>query len=98
MKKYLFIFFFILIFNQSFAAQNKSISDLKGCAFKITNSYVKDIDNLRIKLIEIDVHDYRKWTVNGVRILTNRYRYVPDKYKRRFNSTVTVTYQDESKC
>ena len=99
MKKYIyFIFFFIFALNQVWAKQNKSITKLNGCYFKINNNYIEEIDLLKIKLIEVDVHDYRKWTVNGVRILTNRYRYVPDKYKRRFNSTITVTYEDNSKC
>ena len=53
---------------------------------------------MKIKSIEIDVHDYRGWTVNGVRIITNRFRYVPDKYKKRYDSTIIVTYEDDSKC
>lgn len=98
MKKYLLIFFFTLTFFQVLASQNKPTFISKGCNYHIENDYVKKIDNLKIKLIEVDVHDFRKWTVNGVRILTNRYRYVPEKYKRRFDSTVTVTYENESKC
>ncbi len=98
MKKYFLIFFFTLFFTQLFASQNKPTSISKGCNYHITNDYVKKIDNLKIKLIEVDVHDFRKWTVNGVRILTNRYRYVPEKYKKRYNSTVTVTYENDNKC
>ena len=99
MKKYIFfIFFFIFINNYLWAKQNKPIKPLNGCYLKIHKNYTKEIDLLKIKLIEVDIHDYRKWTINGVRILTNRYRYVPDKYKRRFNSTITITYENNAKC
>ena len=99
MKKYIFfIFFFIFINNYVWAKQNKPIKKLNGCYLKIHKNYTKEIDLLKIKLIEVDIHDYRKWTVNGVRILTNRYRYVPEKYKERFNSTVSITYENNAKC
>tara|TARA_B100000963_G_scaffold257493_1_gene225933 strand:- start:857 stop:3205 length:2349 start_codon:yes stop_codon:yes gene_type:complete len=98
MKKYLLIFFFTFTFVQLFASQNKPTLISKGCNYHITNDYVKEIDNLKIKLIEVDVHDFRKWTINGVRILTNRYRYVPEKYKKRYDATVTVTYENDNKC
>ena len=99
MKRYFFfIFFFIFINNHAWSNQNKSTSQIEGCSYKINENYLNQLDNLPIKLIEVDVHDYRKWTVNGVRILTNRYRYVPDKFKRRYDATITITYDDESKC
>ena len=89
MKKNLFfIFFFVFCFQSIWASQNKSISELKGCTYEISENYLEKIDSLPIKLIEVDTHDYRKWTVNGIRILTNRYRYVPEKYKRRFDATI----------
>ena len=51
-----------------------------------------------IKLIEVDTHDYRKWTVNSIRILTNRFRFVNEKYKDRYDATISVTYLDDTKC
>ena len=99
MKKNLFlIFFFVFCFQSILASQNKPISELKGCTYKISENYLKKIDSLPIKLIEVDTHDYKKWTVNGIRILTNRYRYVPEKYKKRFDATISVTYADNNKC
>lgn len=99
MKKYfLLIFFFIFLTNKAWTNQNKQLSETKGCSFNINKDYAQNIDNLKIELIEVDIHDFRKWTVNGVRILTNRYRYVPEKFKRRFDSTISVTYEDGSKC
>ena len=99
MKKYFFfILFFIFIFNEAWSKQNKSTSQIKGCSYNINENYLEQLDRLTIKLIEVDVHDYRKWTVNGVRILTNRYRYVPEKFKTRYDATITITYDDKSKC
>ena len=85
MKKYFFIIFFLL-FSSSQAAthKNEQILNYKECKYNFSKDFLETIDNQKIKLIEVDIHDYRKWTVNGVRILTNRYRYVPDKFKRRF--------------
>jgi len=99
MKKSLFfLIVFVFYFDLILAKQNKSINNFKGCAYQASETHIKDTDNLPIKLIEVDIHDFRKWTVNGVRILTSRYRYVQDKYKKRFNATITVTYGDTSKC
>ena len=97
-KNFFLIFFFVLFCNQILASPNKIIKNLKGCSYTKTTGYPSNIDNLKIELIEVDIHDYRKWTVNGVRILTNRYRFVPDKFKRRYNSTITVSYEDKSVC
>ena len=97
MKKY-FFFIFFFIFNESWGVENKPDDTIKGCNYVIEKNYLNKIDNLPIKLIEVDFHDYRKWTINSVRILTNRYRYVPEKFKKRFDATITVIYGDNSKC
>ena len=58
MKKLIFFIFFF-VFTQSFvlANQNKSTSKFKGCNYKITSNYLKDLSNLPIKSIEVDTHD-----------------------------------------
>ena len=96
MKKYFFFIFFI--FNESWSIENKPVDVIKGCNYKIEKNYLNKVDNLPIKLIEVDFHDYRKWTINSVRILTNRYRYVPERFKKRFDATITVVYGNNSKC
>ena len=94
---YFFLIFFVFLNNIS-ARENKSLDKFRGCTYSITNDNLKKLDNLPIKLIEVDTHDYRKWTVNSVRILINRYRFVEEKFKRRHNATITVNYQDGTKC
>ncbi|OUX44356.1 hypothetical protein CBE37_01245 [bacterium TMED277] len=98
MRKYVFFLIFYFCFLNIAATQDKPIKNIKGCDTEITESYLRNIDNLPIKLIEVDVHDYRKWTVNGIRILTSRYRYVQNKYKRRYDATILITYGDNTKC
>ena len=93
-----FLIFFLFSFNSFSANQNKSLEISKGCIYDISETYVADVDNSLIKLIEVDINDYRKWTINSVRILTHRYRYVPDKFKKRFDATITVTYGNKNKC
>ena len=99
MKK---ILFFLTIFflgsEKSFSNINDQLESFIGCDSEITQKNLIDIDKIRIKKIDIDIHNYRKWTVNGIRILINRSRFTPSKYKMRFNATITVTYENDSSC
>ena len=99
MKK---ILFFLIIFlvpaDHLLSTTNKATHSFAGCSIEVSQKYLENIDKLKIKKIEIDTHNYRRWTVNSVRILTSRSRYTEDKYKNRFNATVTVDYGDDGKC
>ena len=98
MKKILFISTFFFNFSLLYAQDNNSNKKLKGCYGEISEKFIHYQDKIPIKLIEVDTKNFRKWTVNGVRILINRYRYVNEKYKKRFDATVTVTFEDKTKC
>ena len=99
MKKVLtFSIFFTLIFTSIFALENKPKTKVIGCTGELSELFIANQEQISIKLIEIDTKNYRKWTVNGIRILTSRYRYVEDKYKKRFDATVSITYGDNTKC
>ena len=95
MKKILVIVFFFSSFLFSLSAKENK---LKGCNGKISKSFIHNNEEIPIKSIEVDTNNYRKWTLNGIRILTSRYRYVDDRYKKRFDSKVTVTYLDNTIC
>jgi len=97
MKKILFFFFFLLFANNS-TAINKSSNFVLGCDNQINQAYLENIHKVKIKKIELDVHNYRKWTVNSIKIITNGKRFIPDKYKKKFDVSVTVSYEDGSKC
>ena len=92
-----FLLFFSIFSSKVFSSENKSEVKFVGC----NNSVQKDnlnLDSSKIKKIEVDVHKYRDWTVNGIRILTNRSRFVTEEYKRRFDATITVNYDSGIKC
>ncbi len=99
MKK---IFFFLLLFLsfsfQVLDSKNKETKNYLSCNNKVSQDYLNSIDDLGIKKIEIDVQNYRKWTVNSIKIITNGDRFVEDRYKKKFKSKVTVIYQNNSKC
>jgi len=100
MKKIIFFLIIFLIFcNKSFSNTNTSSAFVSPfCENKINQNYIENFDKLRIKKIEIDNDDYRKWTVNGIRIIINNSRFTPEKYKKRFNAKILVTYENNIQC
>ena len=95
MKKILFFLIIFLIFNNNSFSDTNISSEHTGplCKNKINQGYIEDIDKLKIKKIEIDTNNYRKWTINSIRIITNGYRFTPKKYKRRFFRLYTLPNQ-----
>ena len=99
MKKIFFsAIFFSLTLSIIEAKENKFSDQFRGCKGQLSENFIHYQDKIKIKKIEIDTKNYRKWTVNGIRILTNRYRYVDDRYKKRFDSIVSVTFEDNTYC
>ena len=92
-----FCFIFLILLTKALASENKTNIKFVGCKNQIEKNNL-NFDTSKIKKIEVDVHNYRNWTVNSIKILTNRSRFVSDEYKRKFNSTVTVTYLNGDKC
>ena len=79
MKKIIFFsFFFILFFSQIFAAQSTLSPNQIGCNNTISEYYFLNADKIKIKKIEIDVNNYKSWTVNNIKILTTRSRFIPN--------------------
>jgi len=98
MKKILFLLIIFLVFSEkSFSSNNKPTNLLVGCSTQITHDHIKNINNFVIKKIEIDTHNYRKWTINSIKIITGNSRFIADEYKKRFNATVAVTYENNLK-
>ena len=100
MKKILFFLIIFIIFNNKSFSNSDITSEFINpfCENKISQDHIKTIDELKIKKIEIDTNNYRRWTVNGIRIITNGFRFTPEKYKRRFDAKVSVTYQNDIQC
>ena len=100
MKKIIFFLIIFLIFCNKFFSNTNASSEFVSpfCENKIKQNYIENFDKLRIKKIEIDNDDYRKWTVNSTRIITNSSRFTPEKYKKRFNAKILVTYENNIQC
>ena len=90
MQKKLFKIFFLICainFSSTTYSKNTNIcSDLNNQKFK------------NIKSIKVEVEDFRKWTLNGIRIITGNFRWVPEKFKKRYKSKIFVIFDDNSKC
>ena len=99
MKKVSFLFFLIIVFSFVAEADIKQLDkNFKGCNYDINEKNLKEINNLKIKRISVDVNNYRNWIVNSIRIITSRSRYVSDSYKQRFKSNISVEFEDGSLC
>ncbi len=103
MKKVNILFFFLSLFflNSNFfnlSAKNKISEESLGCTNELTKDYFLNYYDLPIKKIEIDTHNYKRWTVNNARIITHSTRFIPNNFKKRFNSTIKVIYSDNSFC
>ena len=94
MKKKIFIFFF-LFYTFSIIA---SAEIDPHCNNSTNQTISKDFDHLKIDSIFVKINNYRKWTKNGIRIITNKFRFTPEKYKQRFNAKVLVTYENNVQC
>ena len=93
MKK-LFIFF------SFFASFTFSVSaiEVQNCNNEISKNSIKKLDNSKPQVIKVVLNNYRKWQKNNIRILTERSRIIPAKYKKRFNAKIEVTFQDNLRC
>lgn len=101
MKKSIFFFLFFSIIVNTFYLpnlQSESPNHDLGCNNKISKNFILNHLNLKIKKIEIDTHNYRSWIVNNIRIITSNTRFIPNNFKKRFNATIRVTYDNDVTC
>ncbi len=98
MKKVFFFLIFTLLINSPSFSKNKETNTPSGCNLQIQSNDFQKIDKLKIKKIEVDTHDYRRWTVNSIRIITNPFRFTPEKYRQRFNASVKIIYENNKSC
>ena len=98
MRKILLSFILLLFFTSSFASLNKSSNNFVGCNNDINEKYLTNSSIVGINKIEIDTHKYKQWIVNNIKIITSGTRFISDKLRKRFDSTIVITYDDSSKC
>ena len=94
MKKKLLIFFLLFYIFPAIAGAEIG----PYCDNKINQTILKDIDNLQIKSINVKIDNYRKWTRNSINILIGNFRWIPKKYKKRFNARVVVKFGNDLEC
>ena len=99
MKKIIFFSYLFIIFTSPLLAlQNKPVYNFSGCNNQISENYFKQINKIKIKKIEIDIRNYRKWTENNIKILTVNSRFIPNNLKKNFKGDVRVLFEDNSEC
>ena len=59
--------------------------------FRLINS------NSKVKSIDIDINKYRKWVKNYFKAITDQ-GYIDDKFKKRFKSNLSITFEDGLIC
>ena len=97
MKKILIFFLFFIFTTHSYSSENKKKNSL-GCNNSITENYLIKYQNLRIRKIEIDIINYRNWTVNNIKIITGGTRFIGDEFKRKFKGNILVIYENGLEC
>ena len=97
MKKHIVVFFLFFFLSQTLLA-NTNLKNKNFCLNKSYKFNINNKDNLKIEHISLNVHDFRKWTVNGLKVLIGNFRWVSEKYKKRFKADITVLYSNKISC
>ena len=96
-----FLFSFLLLTlsnHQTLFAKNKDKTNSFGCNNELSKKFFLNYENLKIKNIEIDINNYRNWTVNNIRIITSNTRFIPNYLKKKFKASIQVNYEDGTFC
>ena len=96
-----FLFSFLLLTlsnHQTLFAKNKDKINSFGCNNELSKNFFLNYENLKIKNIEIDINNYRNWTVNNIRIITSNTRFIPNYLKKKFKASIQVNYEDGTFC
>ena len=97
MKKIL-IFFFSFFFTINLNASDKKSQNFLGCDYSVNENRLINFEKIKIKNIEIDILNYRNWTVNNIKIVTSGTRFIGNEYKKKFKGNILVTYENGIKC
>ena len=92
------IFFFIFLIFPSILFSQEINNNKNYCNFILNE--INGLENIypKIELIEVKVNKNKNWTVNSLKIATGNFRFIPDQYKKRFNSTIIVNYENNLTC
>ena len=51
-----------------------------------------------IEEFKVEIDKNKQWTKNGIRILIDNSRIIPEKYKKRYNGTVIIKLENDLIC
>ena len=94
-RKLIFLFSLISISILPFIS-NANINSY--CNNDISQSVLQNLDNSKIEKIEIKANKHRKWIRNSLNILIGNFRYIPQKFKKRFEAKIVVRFENDLVC
>ena len=89
-SKIFFLILFIISFLNSASANQNTINNC--------DKFSHIDKDLKIKKINIEIKNNKKWQVNNIRILTNNSHVIPDKFKKKFKAKLFVTFENNISC
>ena len=95
-NKLIFFYLFLTLSTYSLAQDNKSTQPF--CSSDDSSNKSINFKDKKIKNIEVNINNYRKWTENGIKIIIGNFRWIPSKYKKRFKGKVIVNYENNLQC
>lgn len=87
------VFFLLFIFTGPVLANIKHL-----CTGEINENSLNIIDNIKPELIEIKIDQYRNWQKNNIANLTSTSSDILLKFKKKFNATLYVHFNNKIKC
>ena len=75
------IFFFLLFFTSQLNSSEIDKQKFLSCNNFISEDYLRNYQNYEIEKIEIDILNYRNWTVNNIKIITSNTRFINNEFK-----------------
>ena len=89
-SKIFFLILFIISFLNSASANQNTINNC--------DKFSHIDKDIKIKKINIEIKNNKKWQVNNIRILTNNSHVIPDKFKKKFKAKLFVTFENNISC
>ena len=83
-NKLIFFYLFLTLSTYSLAQDNKSTQPF--CLSEDSSNKSINFKDKKIKNIEVNINNYRKWTENGIKIIIGNFRWIPSKYKKRLDN------------
>ena len=96
MKKSLIFFLFLIVPSALFSQEINN--KVNNCNFILHELNSEKANYPKIEQIDVKINKSKNWTVNSLRIATGNFRFIPSKYKKRFNATLLVNFKNNLNC